>query len=298
MIKSGLRLFFKEEGKQMRPLQSEIIATLKAQPTIEPEHEFRKSVDFMKDYLKRYPFLKSLVLGISGGQDSTLCGYMAQTAVNELNEENGNDDYQFIAVRLPYGVQLDEDDCQDAIAWIKPSRVITVNIKNAVDASIQTVEQATGDEMSHFLRGNAKARERMKVQYDLAGIYHGAVLGTDHAAEAITGFFTKHGDGACDLAPLYRLNKRQGKAILKMLGCPEHLYTKTPTADLEDDKPQVPDEVALGVTYENIDDYLEGKEVPGDVAEKIEGWYMKTEHKRFGPITVFDTWWKAKRPRK
>ncbi|MEH6942830.1 ammonia-dependent NAD(+) synthetase [Bacillus sp. JJ722] len=276
----------------MRPLQEEIIEVLKAKPEIDPKEEFRKSVVFMKDYLKKYPFFKSLVLGISGGQDSTLCGYMAQTAINELNEENGSNDYQFIAVRLPYGVQVDEQDCQDALNWIKPSQSLAVNIKPAVDASVQSVKEATGKDLSDFLKGNVKARERMKVQYDLAGIYQGVVLGTDHAAEAITGFFTKHGDGACDIAPLYRLNKRQGRSILKYLGCPEHLYLKKPTADLEEDKPQIPDEVALGVTYDDIDDYIEGKEVSEEAATKIENWYLKTEHKRFGPITVYDTWWK------
>lgn len=276
----------------MRPLQAEIIQMLKTQPTIDPMQEFRRSVDFMKDYMKKYSFIKSYVLGISGGQDSTLCAYMAQTAINELNEELGTNEHQFIAVRLPYGVQADEDDCQDAIKWVQPSQTITVNIKPAVDASVASVEAAAGKQLSHFLKGNVKARERMKAQYDLAGMFSGAVLGTDHAAEAVTGFFTKHGDGACDLAPLYRLTKRQGKAILQMLGCPEHLYLKKPTADLEDDKPQIPDEVALGVTYENIDDYLEGKEVQEAAAEKIESWYKKTEHKRYGPITVFDTWWR------
>ena len=85
----------------------------------------------------------------------------------------------------------------------------------------------------------------MKVQYDLAGVYQGVVLGTDHAAEAVTGFFTKHGDGAADLVPLYRLNKRQGRQILEYLDAPEELYLKVPTADLEDDKPLIPDEVAL-----------------------------------------------------
>ncbi|WP_042348467.1 ammonia-dependent NAD(+) synthetase [Bacillus massiliigorillae] len=276
----------------MRPLQKEIIEVLKAKPEIDPKQEFRKSVDFMKDYLKKYPFFKSLVLGISGGQDSTLCGYMAQTAVNELNEEKGNNEYQFIAVRLPYGVQADEQDCQDALNWIQPSLSVAVNIKPAVDASVQSVKEATGKELNDFLKGNVKARERMKVQYDLAGLYQGVVLGTDHAAEAITGFFTKHGDGACDIAPLYRLNKRQGKAILKYLGCPEHLFLKKPTADLEEDKPQLPDEVALGVTYDDIDDYIEGKAVSDEAASKIESWFLKTEHKRFGPITVYDNWWR------
>ncbi|VDZ83565.1 NH(3)-dependent NAD(+) synthetase [Kluyvera intermedia] len=59
--------------------------------------------------------------------------------------------------------------------------------------------------------------------------------------------------------PIFRLNKRQGKQLLAELGCPEHLYKKAPTADLEDDRPSLPDEVALGVSYDNIDDYLEGK---------------------------------------
>ena len=126
----------------------------------------------------------------------------------------------------------------------------------------------------------------------LAGVYHGVVLGTDHAAEAITGFFTKHGDGAADIVPLYRLNKRQGREILKYLNAPESIYLKVPTADLEDDKPLIPDEIALGVTYEEIDDYLEGKEIRTEAAEKIENWYIRTEHKRHDVINVYDTWWK------
>ncbi|MFJ7747949.1 ammonia-dependent NAD(+) synthetase [Peribacillus sp. NPDC097295] len=276
----------------MRPLQKEIVQKLLVQPTIDPEMEFRKSVDLLKDYLKKYTFLKSFVLGISGGQDSTLVGYTAQVAVNELNQELKTDEYNFIAVSLPYGIQADEEDRQLALKFIKPSKTVTVNIKAAVDATVSAVEEATGKKMTHFLKGNTKARERMKVQYDLAGLYKGVVLGTDHAAEAITGFFTKHGDGAADIIPLYRLNKRQGREILKFVGAPERLYTKIPTADLEDDKPLVPDEVALGVSYDEIDDYLEGKEIRAEAADIIEGWYTKTEHKRNEAINVYDTWWK------
>ncbi|TFH62548.1 ammonia-dependent NAD(+) synthetase [Peribacillus frigoritolerans] len=276
----------------MRPLQKEIVKKLLVQPTIDPEVEFRKSVDLLKGYMKKNTFLKSFVLGISGGQDSTLAGYIAQTAVNELNEETNGSDYKFVAVSLPYGVQADEDDRQLALKFIKPSQTVTVNIKEAVDASVKAVEEAVSEKLSNFLRGNVKARERMKVQYDLAGLYKGVVLGTDHAAEAITGFFTKHGDGAADIIPLYRLNKRQGKEILKFVGAPERLYTKIPTADLEDDKPLLPDEVALGVSYDEIDDYLEGKEIRTEAAETIEGWYTKTEHKRNEAINVYDTWWK------
>ncbi|WP_354691305.1 ammonia-dependent NAD(+) synthetase [Phytobacter sp. RSE-02] len=272
-------------------LQQEIIQALGVKPTINAEEEVRRSVDFLKSYLKTYPFLRSLVLGISGGQDSTLAGKLCQTAISELRQETGDTSYQFIAVRLPYGVQADEQDCQDAIEFIKPDRVLTVNIKGAVLASEQALREA-GIELSDFIRGNEKARERMKAQYSIAGMTKGVVVGTDHAAEAVTGFFTKYGDGGTDINPIFRLNKRQGKQLLASLGCPEHLYKKAPTADLEDDRPSLPDEAALGVTYENIDDYLEGKTLDAGTAQIIEGWYVKTEHKRRPPITVFDDFWK------
>ncbi|MEN4978295.1 ammonia-dependent NAD(+) synthetase [Erwinia billingiae] len=272
-------------------LQQEIIEALGVKPTIEVKQEIRTSVDFLKSYLKTYPFIKSLVLGISGGQDSTLTGKLSQTAIDELREETGDSAYQFIAVRLPYGVQADEQDCQDAIDFIKPDRVLTVNIKEAILASEKALRDA-GVTLSDFIRGNEKARERMKAQYSIAGMNAGVVVGTDHAAEAVTGFFTKYGDGGTDINPIFRLNKGQGKQLLKELGCPEHLYLKQPTADLEDDRPGLQDEVALGVTYEMIDQYLEGKTIDDAAAKIIEGWYLKTEHKRRPPITVFDDFWK------
>ncbi|ABU77397.1 ammonia-dependent NAD(+) synthetase [Cronobacter sakazakii] len=272
-------------------LQQEIIQALGVKPQIDAHEEIRRSVDFLKSYLKTYPFLKTLVLGISGGQDSTLAGKLSQLAISELRDETGDQSYQFIAVRLPFGVQFDEKDCQDALAFIQPDKVLTVNIKEAVLASEKALREA-GIELSDFVRGNEKARERMKAQYSIAGMTKGVVVGTDHAAEAVTGFFTKYGDGGTDINPLFRLNKRQGKLLLKTLGCPEHLYLKVPTADLEDDRPSLPDEVALGVTYDNIDDYLEGKQIDEKISQIIDGWYVKTEHKRRPPITIFDDFWK------
>ncbi|MBN3196903.1 ammonia-dependent NAD(+) synthetase [Pectobacterium versatile] len=272
-------------------LQNDIITALGVKSSINPAQEIRVSVDFLKNYLNAHPFVTSLVLGISGGQDSTLTGKLCQTAITELRNETGNSRYQFIAVRLPYGVQADEADCQDAIAFIQPDRVLTVNIKPAIEASEATL-RAIGVEPSDFVKGNEKARERMKAQYSIAGMNAGLVVGTDHAAEAVTGFFTKYGDGGTDINPIFRLNKRQGKALLHELGCPSHLYTKAPTADLEEDRPSLPDEVALGVTYEKIDDYLEGKQIEANDAAIIENWYRKTEHKRRPPITVFDDFWR------
>lgn len=275
----------------MSTLQQQIIEELKVQPSIQPKEEIERTVSFLKEYLKHHSFLKGYVLGISGGQDSTLVGKMAQMAVDQLNEESGGNTYGFYAVRLPYGVQFDEHDAKDALDFIQPTKVYTINIKEAVDASDRALE-AAGIELTDFIKGNEKARERMKAQYSVAAMHNAVVLGTDHAAEAITGFYTKYGDGAADVTPLVRLNKRQGRAMLKELGSPEHLYTKIPTADLEEDKPAIPDEVALGLTYDMIDDYLEGKQIPEDAQEKLEGYYLRTQHKRHLPITIFDDFWK------
>ena len=275
----------------MTTLQNRIIQELKVLPVIDPKEEIRKSVEFLKDYAKKHTFVKGFVLGISGGQDSTLTGKLTQIAVDELNEEAGEAKYSFWAVRLPYGTQADEKDCQDALNFIQPTETLTVNVKPAVDASVASLE-AAGVKLTDFIKGNEKARERMKVQFAIAAIKGAVVLGTDHAAEAITGFFTKFGDGAADLMPIFRLNKRQGKQLLKELNCPEHLYLKLPTADLEEDRPAIPDEVALGITYEQIDDYLEGKEIPDDARENLEGYYLRSQHKRHVPITIFDDFWK------
>ena len=275
----------------MRKYQEEIINALGVNSQIDPQTEVTNRVQFICDFLQTTK-MKTLVLGISGGQDSSLAGRLSQLAVEKLREETGDNEYQFIAVRLPYGEQVDESDAMFAINdFIKPDKIMRVNIKAATDAMVASLNEA-GTPISDFNKGNIKARERMIVQYAIGGENKGAVVGTDHAAEAVTGFYTKFGDGGADITPLSGLDKRQGKALLQFLGAPAKLYDKTPTADLEEDKPMRPDEEALGVRYDEIDDYLEGREVSPAVAKKIEGWYRRTQHKRHLPIAPYDTWWK------
>lgn len=275
----------------MSTLQQKIIEEMGVQPEIDAEAEIRKSIDFIKDYLREHSFLKTLVLGISGGQDSTLLGKLAQLAVEEMRAETDDDDYQFIAVRLPYGEQVDEDDAQDVLDWIEPDQIMRVNIKQAVDGLVEEFEQEDFD-ISDFTKGNIKARQRMVAQYAIAGDMDGVVLGTDHPAEAVTGFYTKFGDGAADIVPLDRLNKRQGVELLKAFDSPARFYEKAPTADLRDDQPALTDEEELGVSYDDIDDYLEGKEVPKEAKDRIETLYLNSRHKRHLPIDIFDNFWK------
>lgn len=269
----------------MSEVQAMIVEEMKVKPSIDSAETIKEIQHFIEQYLHAHTFVKTLVLGISGGQDSTLAGKLVQLAVENMRNASGRD-VQFIAVKLPYGVQKDADEVEDALKFIQPDRIVTVNIKPAVDQSVQSLQEA-GITLSDFHKGNEKARERMKVQYAIAANTSGIVVGTDHSAENITGFFTKHGDGAADIAPLFGLNKRQGRQLLQYLDAPAHLYEKVPTADLEDDKPQLPDEEALGVTYEAIDNYLEGKGVSPEEAAVIERHYVRNAHKRELAYTRF-----------
>lgn len=272
-----------------------IRAEMKVIPEIDPAFEAARRIEFIKSVLLTSK-LYTLVLGISGGIDSTTCGRLAQLAVDELNSENPDQQFQFIAVRLPYGVQADEHEAQLAVSFIQPSKSLSVNVKLGADGIHEEVLGALGtenlvpdnDDKIDFTKGNTKARTRMTIQYEVAGLLNGLVLGTDHSAENVTGFFTKWGDGACDLAPLFGLSKRQVRQLAAHLGAPQVLVEKTPTADLECLSPQKADEHALGVTYDELDDFLEGKPVSEEVTQRIVDIYQKTQHKRLPIPTLYD----------
>ena len=271
-----------------------IIQEMQVKPTIDPENEIGQRVDFIQQQLEKSP-CNNLVLGISGGVDSFTCGRLAQLAVERLRKKYPHDNYQFYAVRLPYGSQKDEQDAQISLDAIQPDQILTVNIQAATDAinsevcaSLAAVNDHKTSEAIDFAKGNVKARVRMTSQYQIAGLVNGLVLGTDHSAENITGFYTKFGDGACDLAPLFGLNKRQVRLLAKTLGAPDSIVIKAPTADLECLSPQKEDEAVLGVTYDIIDDFLEGKPIPEASEKRLLEIYRKTQHKRLPITTIYD----------
>lgn len=272
--------------------------TLGVRARIDPAAEIEQRVNFLCEYARSIPGVRGFVLGISGGQDSSLAGRIVQLAVERLRE--GGTDASFVAVRLPHGVQLDEDDAQLALEFIAPDESVTVDIAPATDALASSVAasgalDARGGQLSDFNRGNVKARMRMVVQYAIAGDRGLLVVGTDHAAEAVTGFYTKFGDGAADVVPLAGLTKSQGAALLRELGAPDRLWEKVPTADLLDDQPGQSDEESLGVSYPELDAYLQGDPVSGETREIVERRYLGSEHKRRPPVAPADQWWRETR---
>ena len=269
--------------------QIEISQSLYVKAEINAKKEIRNRIDFLKAYCLKVG-AKGFVLGISGGQDSTLAGRLSQLAVEELRAQGY--EAKFYAVRLPYGTQKDAEDAEAALGFIKPDQTFEFNIEDPIESFVNVYTNATGEVMSDYHKGNVKARMRMVAQYAIAGERQCLVIGADHAAEAVTGFFTKFGDGGADILPLTGLTKGQGRELLKEFHAPEHLYLKTPTADLLDYKPQQADETELGIEYNVLDQYLLGDKVEASVKANIENRFEITKHKRMLPVTPYDAWWK------
>ncbi|MGQ4880414.1 ammonia-dependent NAD(+) synthetase [Billgrantia sp. LNSP4103-1] len=273
------------ERPSRRAEQRSIGVQLQAKADIDARYESERRRDFLCQVM-RDSGQKTLVLGISGGVDSTVAGRIAQLAVERLREQG--EQARFVAMRLPYGVQQDADDADRALAFIQPDETLDVNIQGGSDALLEALESAglsfQDAAQRDFVLGNIKARQRMVAQYAVAGTRGGLVIGTDQAAEALMGFFTKYGDGACDVAPLTGLTKGQVRLVGQHLGAPDALVNKAPTADLESLAPQKLDEEALGVTYEEIDAFLENREVSERAFDTIVGTYRRTAHKRQLPI--------------
>ncbi len=269
--------------------QRAIAAELRVAAQFDARAEAARRVTFLADYL-RSTGLHTYVLGISGGVDSSTAGRLAQLAVEQLRAQGY--DARFVAMRLPYGVQRDEADAQRALAFVRADETLTIDIQPAADAPLAALAAGElgfrDDAQQDFVHGNIKARQRMIAQYAVAGARQGIVIGTDHAAESLMGFFTKFGDGGADVLPLAGLNKRRVREIARALGADEALVMKVPTADLEALRPQLPDEHAYGIGYDQIDDYLEGKTVEPHVHETVQRFYDATHHKRALPYTPFD----------
>jgi NAD+ synthase len=263
-------------------MQQEIIAKLGVKPDIEVDEEIRKRVDFLKAYVLDTR-MDGLLIAISGGIDSAVAAGLCKQATDELTVEKGRE-YKTVGVFQPYGEQADIADSYAVAEAFGLAYKIETNIEETVNEIALEAEYGLKSigvhrHISRSGKGNVKARTRMVLQYALAFELNLLVVGTDHASEAITGFFTKYGDGAVDLTPLSTLNKRQVRQLAAALGVPQSVLDKAPTAGLWEGQT---DEAELGITYDANSDYLEGRDIDAAVKEKLEKQYVKTEHKRVG----------------
>lgn len=260
--------------------QQHIIHALGVKPVIDVAQEIVQRVEFLKQYILASR-TTGLLIGISGGVDSAVATALCKRATDELATEK-KQDYQTVGLLQPYGQQEDIAHSRAVVTTFGITQTVEMNITEAVDEATIEAEYALKKlgfprHLSQEGKGNVKARMRMVLQYALANELNLLVVGTDHASEALIGYFTKYGDGAVDIAPLSTLTKRQIYALATALGVPEDIRQKAPTAGLW---PGQTDESQIGISYAHNSDYLEGKYVDPTIAQKLERLFAHSAHKR------------------
>ena len=185
-----------------------------------------------------------LVVGLSGGVDSATVAYLAARAIGPDN---------LLAVRMPYRSSSADSEA-DAMRVVTAlgCRTERVDITPMVDPMLALI---SGDDEAalQVRRGNVMARQRMIVLYDRSAAFEAVVVGTSNKTEALLGYGTLYGDMGCAFAPIGDLYKSQLRAVAGVLGVPEQILAKPPTADLW---PGQTDEGELGAGYDDLDRIL------------------------------------------
>lgn len=238
--------------------------------------KMKEYADYLVAWLERqrrnFYQLDGYVLGVSGGIDSAVClGLLSRTKAplrafmlpSVVNRAEDLDDAR---------VLLQNVACDSALISIQPMYdAVMASIADALEPDPQRIE---------VLHGNLMARLRMLTLYTIAQSHRAVMVGTDNAAESYTGYFTKFGDGAADVLPLAHLRKEQVYELGALLGVPDKIMNKAPSAGLW---PGQTDEGEMGVTYRELDAFLRGETVPHAAREKISYWHERSHHKRVLP---------------
>lgn len=219
-----------------------------------------------------------LICGISGGVDSAVVAGLCKKAFPEAS----------LGVIMP--CNSNPEDKEDALLTAETLglEVVEIDLKIAHESISKQLESIMPMEeiplkVKQLGQGNLKARLRMSTLYAIANLKNYLVVGTDNAPESYTGYFTKYGDGGVDLLPLSSLTKAEVRVWAKVLGLPEAIVTRIPTAGLWQGQT---DETEMGLSYDIIDRYLIGEEVSPQAVEKIEKLHAVSHHKRQMPATL------------
>ena len=229
--------------------------------------EYLKVIEkFVKDYLES-AHQDRYVLGLSGGVDSTLVAAICRNAVGKE---------KLTCIAMPIESHPSDLDDAKAVAEQLDLELLTIDGTEIYHQAVKEFENI-GVELDTATKSNLKVRIRMIILYAYAQKHRGLVIGTDNADERYTGYFTKYGDGGVDLLPIVHLLKREVVEACKIYGVDNRLAERTPTAGLFEGQT---DETEMGITYQDLDDYLLGKEINQKSKERIEYLHRISEHKR------------------
>jgi len=214
--------------------------------------------------------LDGYVLGISGGIDSAVVAGIADKAVGK----------KLFCLLLP--CDSGEEDERLGLDLVKKLHLSyeIIDLSNSYHVLIKTLEEkalANGKPLDKLAHINTKVRLRMVTLYAFAQARRAMVLGTDNWDESYTGYFTKYGDGGVDLLPIVHLTKGEVQLAAKHYDVPQAIIDRAPTAGLYAGQT---DEGEMGVSYEELDQYLLGKKIDAKKVERIEYLHKVSAHKR------------------
>ena len=221
---------------------------------------------FLRDYLETAKCEK-YILGVSGGVDSSLCAAILKSAV-------GRDKVHCLI--LP--IDSIKEDTEDGLTLVKDLDLPYDIIDNTEAFNAYKKEfSKQGFALDRSTLGNLKARMRMATLYAVAQKERGLVVGTDNADERCVGYYTKHGDGACDILPIAHLVKAEVVEAAKIYGVRLALAERVPSAGLYEGQT---DEKEMGVSYADLDAYVLGKKVSEEAEKRIQYLERISSHKR------------------
>lgn len=234
------------------------------------EQKIRKTVEWLREQVAQ-SHTRGLILGISGGIDSAVVGFLIKMACPDNS----------LGVIMP--IKSSEKDMEHAKELVEKADLthMTLDLTQAHSLMLSTVKETMQDawreDFARISDANTRARLRMTGLYTIANNLGYLVVGTDNAAEIYTGYFTKYGDGGVDVLPIAHLKKSEVYEWAEYLGVPQSILDKAPSADLWEGQT---DEIEMGTTYRFIDAFLDGQEVPEKDREVIERLHRNSEHKR------------------
>lgn len=231
--------------------------------------ELEKRVEFIRNLLNESG-AKGIIFGNSGGKDSALVSIICKKACENT-----------VGIQMPcFSKRNFGEDLDDALAVAEQFDIETRTV-NLTDVR-EVLLGAIGDEenMSTMALANIAPRLRMTTLYTIAANENRLVAGTGNRSETYMGYFTKHGDGACDFNPIIDLTVREIYEFLEYLGAPESIIKKAPSGGLFDGQT---DEAEMGITYEKIDNFLLYGEADEESLEIINRFHKRSEHKRRMP---------------
>lgn len=233
-----------------------------------------KLVDWLKKQVKEAG-CEGAVVGMSGGIDSSVTSVLCKKAFPENT----------LGLILP--CHSKQEDVEDAKLVAKKFDIETkvINLDKSFDSLLMELEEGARPKENTLPVANIKPRLRMTALYYYAGKLDRLVVGTDNRSELKVGYFTKHGDGGVDIAPLGNLVKTEVKHLATHLDIPERIIKRPPSAGLWEDQT---DEGELGITYEELDRYILTGEAKPEVKEKVEKLAEQNSHKLgFPPVPDF-----------